>query len=73
MDGICYDLGDTDSDGLPEDQNEDEELWLPNSSPDVLLLGARKRAASGSSSSMGLSDRGEEGGVDTPVKKRSRK
>ena len=67
---IGDDLGDTDSDGLP-DEEEGEELWLPNSSPDVLLLGSRKRTASDSSSSMALSDLAEEG-VDTPVKKRLR-
>ncbi|KAG9307971.1 hypothetical protein JVU11DRAFT_12777 [Chiua virens] len=63
-------LGDAD---LPEvkEESESEEMWLPNSSPDILLLGPRKRAASGSSSSMGLSDPTEEG-LDTPVKKRPR-
>lgn len=69
-DGVGDDLGDTDSDDLP-DKEEGEELWLPSSSPDVLFLGARKRTASGSSSSIGLSDPTEEG-VDTPVKKRLR-
>ncbi|KAG8216066.1 hypothetical protein J3R82DRAFT_8066 [Butyriboletus roseoflavus] len=71
-DGIGNDLGGADSDGSPEVKDEDDELWLPNSSPDVLLLGARKRAASGSSSSIGLSDQGGEGGMVTPVKKRMR-
>ena len=71
-DGVDDDLEDTDNEGLPEVKDEDEELWLPNSSPDVLLLGARKRAASGSSSSRGLSDSAEDGGMDTPVKKRMR-
>lgn len=71
-DGTGYNLGDPDGDDLPGVTDEDEELWLPNSSPDVLLLGARKRSASGSSSSMGLSDLGEEVGMDTPVKKRLR-
>jgi hypothetical protein len=75
-DSIGDDLGDTDDEfkGSTEVKDEDEELWLPNSSPDVLLLGPRKRAASGSSSSRGLSDPAEdsEGGMDTPVKKRLR-
>ncbi|KAF8556631.1 hypothetical protein OG21DRAFT_1482977 [Imleria badia] len=70
-DGSGDDPGDTDNEGLTEVKDEDEELWLPTSSPDVLLIGSRKRAASGSSSSRGLSDP-EEGGVDTPVKKRVR-
>lgn len=70
--GIGDDLGDTDDEGSTEVKDEDEEMWLPNSSPDVLLLGPRKRAASGSSSSKGLSDPAEEGEMDAPVKKRLR-
>lgn len=70
--GIGDDFGDTDSGGSSKVKDEDEELWLPNSSPDVLLLGARKRAASGSSSSIGLSDHGGDGGMHTPVRKRLR-
>ncbi|KAI9460648.1 hypothetical protein HD554DRAFT_2132718 [Boletus coccyginus] len=66
-------LGDADNEGLTDVKDEDEELWLPNSSPDVLLLGGRKRAASSSSSSRGLSDPAEEGGMDTPAKKRLRR
>ncbi|KAF8452540.1 hypothetical protein L210DRAFT_846508 [Boletus edulis BED1] len=64
---------DIDHEGMTQvrDEDEDEELWLPDSSPDVLLLGPRKRAASGSSSSRGLSDP-DEGGMDTPVRKRLR-
>ncbi|KAG6380196.1 hypothetical protein JVT61DRAFT_8287 [Boletus reticuloceps] len=62
---------DTDHEGMTQVRDEDEELWLPGSSPDVLLLGPRKRAASGSSSSRGLSDP-DEGGIDTPVRKRLR-
>ena len=71
-DGVGDDLGDTDNEGLEEVKDEDEELWLPSSSPDVHLLGTRKRAAGGSSSSRGLSDPAEEGEMDTPVKKRLR-
>lgn len=66
-------LGDADNESLTDVKDEDEELWLPNSSPDVLLLGGRKRAASSSSSSRGLSDPAEEGGMDTPAKKRLRR
>ena len=66
------DLEDTDNEGSIQVKDEDEDLWLPNSSPDVLLLGPRKRAASGSSSSRGLSDVAEDGEADTPVKKRLR-
>ena len=64
-------MGDDSDDGLL-DREDCEELWLPDSSPDVLLLGSRKRAASGSSSSVGLSDLAHEG-VDTPIKKRPRR
>lgn len=67
-DGVGANFGDSGSD-MP-DKEGSEELWLPIS-PDVLLVGARKRAASGSSSSIGLSDPTEEG-MDTPVKKRVR-
>ncbi|KAH0831199.1 hypothetical protein J3R83DRAFT_13778 [Lanmaoa asiatica] len=70
--GIGNDLEDTDSDGLHEVKDEDGELWLPSYSPVDVLLGARKRTASGSSSNMGLSDLNEEGGMDTPVRKRLR-
>ena len=66
-------LRDADNEGLIDVEDEDEELWLPNSSPDVLLLGGRKRAASSSSSSRGHSDPAEEGGMDTPAKKRMRR
>ncbi|KIJ67441.1 hypothetical protein HYDPIDRAFT_149035 [Hydnomerulius pinastri MD-312] len=63
------------SDGVPDMKEEEDEMWLPSSSPDILLLGARKRSTSGSSSSLGLSDDldGDDGGgIDTPVKKRMR-
>lgn len=70
--GIDDDLEDTDDEGLTGVKDEDEELWLPGSSPDVLLLGGRKRAASSSSSSWSLSDAAGAEIMDTPVKKRLR-
>ncbi|KAH7886504.1 hypothetical protein F5I97DRAFT_1807672 [Phlebopus sp. FC_14] len=50
--------------------DKEEEMWLPDSSPDILLLGTRKRTASSSSSQGELQD--EAFGMDTPVKKRKR-
>jgi hypothetical protein len=55
---------------MDEDKDAEEEIWLPNSSPDVLLLsksgwiaGAKKRAPSAVSEVLAS---------DTPVRKRIR-
>ncbi|KIK99522.1 hypothetical protein PAXRUDRAFT_505892 [Paxillus rubicundulus Ve08.2h10] len=70
--GMCVDDGDqSDTDEARGFKEEDEEMWLPDSSPDILLLGHRKRTAS-ASSSLGPSDGDGSMAVDTPPKKRKR-
>ncbi|KIJ19551.1 hypothetical protein PAXINDRAFT_108956 [Paxillus involutus ATCC 200175] len=70
--GMCVDDEDrSDSDEARGFTEEDDEMWLPDSSPDILLLGYRKRTAS-ASSSLGPSDGDDNMAVDTPPKKRKR-
>ncbi|KAF9222161.1 hypothetical protein BS17DRAFT_756313 [Gyrodon lividus] len=65
------DKGQSDSDEVREVKEEDEEMWLPDSSPDILLLGVQKRTVS-ESSSLGLFDEDDDVVTGIPLKKRKR-
>ncbi|KAF9244497.1 hypothetical protein BU15DRAFT_71481 [Melanogaster broomeanus] len=68
---IGLDVEHSDTDAVSAFKEEDEDMWLPDSSPDILLLGPRKRTAS-ESSSLGPLDEDDDMDMDTPLKKRKR-
>jgi len=65
---------DDDDDDVNGVEVDDEEMWLPDSSPDVLFLKPRKRSASASSSLDPFEESDDEChmGTRVPVKKRMR-